>query len=359
MPDIRFKDLGKQVRLLGSEQVADDEVVLHLSSEAPPPPPPPPPPATLKEPNVGFMLRDRFNTADGFQARSSFINVDWASMEGTRGAFSGSGWTEINNLLNSLPAGNTARLRIFSGVYAPGWAKNLGGGAISITNPGIPDTGTVPRWWTREYLDAYAAFMTEVARRYDNDERVADVVMSGAMTFFAEPFIRSGTDTASNTRLFQAGLNEETDKAAFLSVADIHAAAFAKTRYSLATHIQWQVVDGSTDHMTLSWPKERDLLLQLRAKHGERLVIQNNGAGSAPGTIPIQAPEAADNMWSFLRAIDGPKGFQGGYKSAPPLQTLDRCVKIMGAWFFENIHADLTLAQVNAYQAIMLDNASM
>lgn len=338
---LTITDPGKELHLTW-EGAGTDMLFLEITSQNPV--------VALKAPNAGFMTRDRVVLGH------SFVNVGWNELEPTRGDYSGLGWRAIDGLLAQEPEG--IRLRIFSGIYAPRWLDDISGPAVSVLNPTSGTQGLVPRFWTDEYWPEYRRLMEEVAFRYDNDPRVKDVVISGAMTIFAEPFIRAGGDVASNTRLFQAGLNETTDLQAQWKAVNIHAEAFTHTRFSLATHLSWQVIDSSSDHMTPSWTKQRDLLLAMRAAYGEQLVIQNNGVGAAPAIIPNEAPESAADLWSFLRAIPGPKGFQGGFKTAPQAQTLDRAM-VMGAWFFENIPGTPTQDQINAWQAQMLANAGL
>lgn len=338
---LTITDPGKELYLTW-EGAGTDMLSLEITSQNPV--------VALKAPNAGFMTRDRVVLGH------SFVNVGWNDLEPTRGNYSGPGWRAVDDLLALEPEG--IRLRIFSGVFAPRWLDDVSGPAVAVLNPTSGNQGPVPRFWTDEYWPEYGRLMQEVAFRYDDDPRVKDVVVSGAMTIFAEPFIRAGNDGPSNARLFLAGLNEETDRWAQAMAVATHANAFNATRFSLATHLSWQVIDGSSDHMTPSWEKQRTLLLDLKDQYGERLVIQNNGVGAAPAIIPEVPADQADDLWSFLRAIPGPKGFQGGFKTAPQAQTLDRAM-VMGAWFFENIPGTPTQDQINAWQAQMLANAGL
>ena len=61
--------------------------------------------------------------------------------------------------------------------------------------------GTVPRFWTGKFGKAYAALQKKLAARYDGNSTLAEVVISRCTTFYAEPFIRQTSITASRKAL--------------------------------------------------------------------------------------------------------------------------------------------------------------
>jgi hypothetical protein len=249
------------------------------------------------------------------------LGGSWSEFEPGPGDFSGPGWARIDSALRDHPT-YKFRLRIMAGRDAPDWVKRIGGGCVQVYLAWDNISSCVPRFWTDAYLDEYQRFMTELARRYDNQPRILDVVNSACMTTWAEPFIRAGRDAATNRRLWSAGLNEATDRHCFERSMQIHASAFQHTRVSLATHTQWQIIvnpASDADAVQPSWTKERDLLNELRSRYEDKLLVQNNGLGGNEGCTPGQSLTNATSMWCWMASASEPKGFQTeGDRRLPP-----------------------------------------
>ena len=197
------------------------------------------------------------------------IGIPWSELEPRDQVFAASGWRRMGQLMRREPDVRV-RLRIMAGRFAPSFVKWLGGpsvsseqkdcsteGGIAIVQPANGIASCVPYFWTYVVLRQYKELMTEVARRLDRNPRVLDVVNSACMTNWAEPFIRSGNDLASNARLWNAGLNEATDRHCLERSMRIHDNAFDRTRISLATHQQWQIVVDPQSIPTASNPRGR------------------------------------------------------------------------------------------------------
>ncbi len=276
-------------------------------------------PATLKPMGAGLYLFKPSSTYPFID--HAVIGGSWSEFEPRPGEFSGPGWARIDSELRDHPA-YKFRLRIMAGRGAPDWVKNIGGGCVQVYLAWDNIASCMPRFWTDAYLDAYQRFMTELARRYDNQPRVLDVVDSACMTTWAEPFVRAGRDVASNRRLWSAGLNETSDRHCFERSMRIHDSAFQHTRVSLATHTQWQIIVNpatDADAVQPSWTKERDLLNELRSRYGAKMLAQNNGLGGNEGCAPGQPLAAASSMWCWIASAAIPKGFQTeGDRRLPP-----------------------------------------
>jgi hypothetical protein len=253
------------------------------------------------EPQPGFGAIDH-----------SVVGGPWADFEPLPGEFSGPGWDRVEAALRERPD-HKFRLRIFAGRMAPDWAKELGGGCVEVEPPSSQIPSCVPRFWTDEFLAAYEQLMVEVARRYDDDPRILDVVNSACTTTWAEPFIRSGRNRVANQALWQAGLNPDSDQLCFERSTEIMDLAFRSTRISLATHGVWQLVvgpDGPPSGMQPSWPKQRALLNDLRSRYGAKLVMQNNGLGGNEGCPSGEPLHTTSSMWCWIASLPPPKGFQ-------------------------------------------------
>jgi hypothetical protein len=288
--------------------------------EPPPPAPTGAPPATSAAPSEGGTLKPvgagLYYTGEpqpGFEAVDhAVVGGPWADFEPRPGDFSGPGWDRVAAALSGQP-GHQFRLRIMAGREAPDWAKRLGGDCVQVQAPATGISACVPRFWTDEFLDAYQRLMAEVARRYDREPRILDVVNSACTTTWAEPFIRTGRNRTANLALWEAGLNQDSDRHCFERSMEIMDRAFRSTRISLATHVAWQLVvgpEGPPSGMRPSWPEERALLNDLRSRYGAKLVVQNNGLGGNEGCPGGEPLASAASMWCWLAALPPPKGFQ-------------------------------------------------
>jgi hypothetical protein len=317
----------RYIRAIGTEASAIGLALVLLlsactSSREPgqPTPTPSPAPATTLPPKVGDTLKPIGAGLYWTEApREGFRSVDhavvggpWADFESRPGEFSGPGWARVDAALRDQPDFKF-RLRIMAGREAPDWAKQLGGGCVPVQGPNSQIPSCVPRFWTDAFLDAYQRLMAEVARRYEREPRVLDVVNSACTTTWAEPFIRTGRNRTANLALWNAGLNQESDRGCFERSMEIMDRAFRSTRISLATHQVWQLVVGpeaERSGMRPSWPDERVLLNDLRSRYGAKLVVQNNGLGGNEGCGGGEALATASSMWCWLASLPPPKGFQ-------------------------------------------------
>lgn len=329
----------------------------------------------LKEPGAGLYLNSNPPTAEFSFIDHMVIGSTWAELEPVDDSFTGTGWSRIDSMLSTHP-NMKFRLRIMAGRYTPRWLKKRSGpalsgsgkdcsreGGIAIVQPSNGISSCVPYFWRDVVLTEYEELMAEVARRYEPEPRILDVVNSACMTNWAEPFIRAGSDTASNKRLWQGGLNETTDRRCLERSMEIHDRLFAGTRISLATHQQWQViVDPATDSngVAPSWDKERALLDEFRARYGAKLVVQNNGLGGNEG---CRSSDPASGLWCWMAAAAAPKGFQteGDNKLAARGFTIGNAVQqgiSMGACFVEHNQFGSDAAQARSYDEQLKANCS-
>ncbi|MFZ5830873.1 MAG: hypothetical protein ACOY3P_12330 [Planctomycetota bacterium] len=305
--------------------------------------------AELKEACSGLMTRDSLPPQGWSFIDSAVVQVSWKDLEPEDQQFRGPGWETIERARRS---GVKLKLRVFSGVHAPAFVKRLGGpgisapehnidcsktGGVAIFNRHDKRGGVIPRFWLPEYLDQYEQLMTEVARRYDNAPEIHEVVASGAMTLYAEPFYRAHSDAGTNQRLFQAGLTFEKDQAAHRRIIELHHRLFQRTRTSLAINA-WDIIDASPKHYRSSFEPTYEFVQWARGLMGEKLVLQNNGTGADAG-CPAKA-NPRNNHFCYLAQVAGPKGFQtrtlarlGGNEEGLK-KTLDAALR-MGANFVE------------------------
>jgi hypothetical protein len=278
-------------------------------------------PSSLKAPCRGLMTRSGLPASGMPFVDSAVIQVYWKDLESADQQFS---WSPIDTQIASLKAHGVvgARLRILAGIRAPDWVKKKGHAAMSA--PGIDcsqsggiaiynahdDVGACSTFfWTDAVLDEYEELMQAVAARYDGDPFVREVVDSACMTVYAEPFYRAHADLGSNTRLWQAGLSLTADRACHERAIQLHDALFTRTRTSLAINT-WDIIDGSTDHHTTSWPEAKSFVDWARGVMGGKLVLQNNGKGESATEQCLSGQTPSTSYWCYLDAVPGPKGFQ-------------------------------------------------
>lgn len=264
----------------------------------------PPTSTTLKPMGAGLYVRDQLFPNQPY-IDHVFINVDWKDLEPTHGSYTGPGWNTVDTLLNNNPNAKL-RLRIKAGSGSPSHLNNISGKCVNITtNDG--ESGCIPHFWNNSFLAEYKKLMTEVARRYDSNPQVLDIVNGACGTLSAEPFILGGT--SAGAALYKAGLNKAGHEKCLVQSTAMLNDLFKQTRISLATHVVWQIaVSGGIKR---DWPAERTLLQQLRAQYGEKLIIQNNGLANQT-CAQVPHPDQAGDLYCYMKAISIPKGFQQG-----------------------------------------------
>lgn len=250
------------------------------------------------------------------------FTIRWRDLEPADQSFTGPAWADLDALMGDS-AVEGIRLRLYAGRFAPDFVKRIGGpgmsghgfdcdetGGIAVRNQYDDTGGCVPRFWLPAVLDQYEAVMREIARRYGDNPKLTEVVSSACMTTYAEPFYRAHADGSSNRRLWEAGLNRVTDLACQDRSMAITTTVFPTRPTSLAIN-PWEIVVDPHDAPAgrqLDWGATYAFVTRWKALLGERLVLQNNGWGENEGCPPGETPET--NVYCYLAAVDGPKGYQ-------------------------------------------------
>jgi hypothetical protein len=192
------------------------------------------------------------------------------------------------------------KLRIFAGIWAPSWAKNLGGPPVAVTDPVSGGGGTIGRFWTPSFGSAYAAFESELATKYDNVPEIREVTISRCTTVFAEPFIRDTANPATVQVLLAAGYSLAADETC--QQQEITAHLVWRHTHSDLSFNPYQVIraDGSagTDE-----PFTESMMAYCRQSLGRACVLENNSLRSTVG-----GTFAA--MYSAMQALGAPISFQ-------------------------------------------------
>ena len=157
------------------------------------------------------------------------VNLDWAEMEPTQGAAFAAG-NPLDVAMQNVIAYNKAnphhrigiKLRIAGGFVAPDWAKNLGGAPITLSLPrsnGTVMTGTVGRWWSTNYINAWRSFQTRLAAQYDISPLIAEVAVTSCAASTDEPFVPVVDQTAI-AALHTAGYTDVQQQACLRGAVD-------------------------------------------------------------------------------------------------------------------------------------------
>jgi len=266
------------------------------------------------------MVRDFNGMGSIPTALQSFIDdvvvmVNWSDLEASDQNFTGTGWTKIDNA-KSLGTVKI-RLRIMAGRHAPQFVKDIGGtGGVTVTNAFDNVTGTVPRWWLPAVIAQYEELLDEVKSRYDNymgnNILIREIVASGAMTIYAEPFFRSHNHGVSNQNLIAEGLTFADDLAAHTDILSAHQTKFNTIRTSIAVN-PWEKMAPSSppNYSMTSLSDTTSFLNTQRSSMGVELVLQNNGLRDT------SYPAAIGSVYEYIEGANPPKGFQNRNHEQP------------------------------------------
>jgi hypothetical protein len=228
--------------------------------------------------------------------------LDWAELQPSRGRFR---FKPIDDLIHRARAsGDTLRLRIFAGRAAPDWVKRRFG-TVMIHDPIDGVSASVPRWWVPGYMDAYKRFQARLAHRYDGNPTVRSVTISGAMTVYAEQFIRGIGSSATRTNLLRAGYRSWKDRRAIRHSITAHT-PWHRTRQIMAFN-PWQFVraDGTVG---ISASFSTRMMDRFRSVFGRRAILHNCSIRSS--YITNGMPPGYETIYRHMRALGGPITFQ-------------------------------------------------
>lgn len=228
--------------------------------------------------------------------------IEWRDVEPEPGVFR---FGPIRDVIRrAREEGKVLRLRIFAGRSAPDWVKRRFG-TVRIYDPIDGVAADVPRWWTAGYLDAYARLQRRLAAAFDDHPTVRAVTISGAMTIYAEPFIRQIADQRTRTNLLASGYTKRKDKRAHRVVLEAHT-VWARTRQILTVN-PWQYVNQDGSYGTRVWFTNH-MMNRCRAVFRWRCILQNNSMRSRWLTDGM--PAGYEEMYAHMRELGRPLSFQ-------------------------------------------------
>ena len=206
------------------------------------------------------------------------------------------------------------KLRVKAGIYAPPSVEALGGGAVAVAYDGYDQlTGTVGRFWTDEFGDAYADLQRRLADAYDNAPEVLQVVITRCMTFYAEPLLRQACTPQTPQALLAAGYSVDADHRCQHEAIEAHQ-AWRRTASSMAFN-PYQVIDGGDPRVDTAYSVQ--VMHDCRDVLGDRCVLENYSLA-----WPLRTGDAGN-----YQAI-----YDGLVAAGPPLSFQTAAASRIGDW---------------------------
>lgn len=236
---------------------------------------------------------------DGF-----VVKANWADIQPQA-----SGPIAANNAIDkaiaavrALPPGANyhLKLRIEAGVYAPAWAKTLGGGPVNYYKG--RQVLTFGRFWTPAFGAAYAELQSKLAAKYDVTPEIAETEISRCTVLDAEPFLRANrTDTRTMESMVAAGFTAVADEICHRDEVDAHQ-VWLQTRTGLALDPYDRIRPDGTVVIDEAFTEQ--MMGYCRTSLGARCVLENNGISSPlpSGSYPA--------MYAGIAASGPPIAFQ-------------------------------------------------
>jgi hypothetical protein len=268
---------------------------------SPSPSPSPTPTPALKPALTGLLDRDGPPKPAYVSVMGGFVvNVHWADLQPTPGSAIASN-NAIDLAIAALPQIDPSgrmglRVRLFAGIYAPAWAKSLGGPPIRITDPVTGASGTIGRFWTDAFGAAYDDLETKLAAKYDSVPAVREITISRCTTIYAEPFIRDAANPNAVSALMVAGFTLAADQQCHREQILAHQ-VWVQTRSDLSFN-PYQLIgggQGSDEAFT------EEMMSLCRSTLGARCILANNSLRT-----PLQFPP----MYAQMKLLGPPITFQ-------------------------------------------------
>ncbi len=215
----------------------------------------------------------------------------------------------IDAAVAELPCSTPLRLRVLAGISAPRWVKDLDGGAVSVINPFGTTTGTIGRFWTEDFKNAYDKLQAELALAYDSEPNLDEVVVSRCSMFYPEPFLR-GTWIQSNIdNLVDAGYTVALDKQCQTDEIDSVASHWTTARVGVAFNPYQVVNPDKTASVDESYTEQ--MMAYCRNTYLQRCVLENDSIRD-----PILPSLTSDYllMYAAMSALGAPIAFQTAVK---------------------------------------------
>jgi hypothetical protein len=192
------------------------------------------------------------------------------------------------------------KLRVYAGINAPAWVKNLGGPPIPVYSPQSGVSGTVGRFWTPAFGAAWDQFQSKLAAIYDNVPEIREEVIARCTTIYDEPFERERKGISA-AQWVAAGYTVAADQTCQRQEIAEAAAVWHHTRSGLTLNPFQPLTakPGTTDEAFT-----QQMMAYCRQLMGPRCVLENDSIRS-----PLQGG-AYRSMYAQMKALGPPIAFQ-------------------------------------------------
>jgi predicted TIM-barrel fold metal-dependent hydrolase len=160
-----------------------------------------------------------------------------------------------------------------AGTFAPEWAKQLDGPPVAGKDTFNAKQGTLPRFWTPAFKQAYDHLQQLLVARYDATAEVAETQITRCMTFTAEPLIRQARTNETLRALVAAGFTSALDEQCQREQIEEHL-VWQRTRSGLSFNPYQRV--GADGKVTIDPAFAVSLMDQCRKVLGKRCVLENH-----------------------------------------------------------------------------------
>lgn len=286
-------------------------------------------PLPVKAPVHGLL--DRLGEPDpGTEAYISayVVKVSWADLQPTP-----FGPIVANNAIDQaiarvrLPdmAGRMSlKLRVLAGIYAPEWAKQIGGTPLPYLNNQTSTLtgGTIGRFWLPEFGAAYKDLQKKLAHKYDAVPEIRELTVDRCTTIYDELFVRQQGVPANLAALISAGYTTAADQLCIKESINAHR-VWRRTTSDVAFAPFPNVLGHGTDlTYTLS------VMDYCRATLGPRCGLENNA---------LSTEKLADPKISSMYAAMASRGGTVTFQTATADRIGDWATALQGALTY---HAD-------------------
>lgn len=265
------------------------------------------PPLDLKPILHGLLDRNGAPPLAYVRSLAGFVvNVHWSDLQPAQGGPLAAdnaidqAITTVRNLNATDHLDLGLKLRVLAGVWAPNWAKDIGGAPIQLINPQNSAVGTIGRFWTPGFGQAYDQLESLLAAKYDNVPEVREVNITRCTTFYDEPFIRDSGYQPNDTALLAAGFTMAADETCQREEID-DAAAWQHTHSDLAFN-PYEVVNAA-GFVSTDEPFTELMMEYCRQVLGIACVLENNSLRDPP-------LQGYLTMYASMESLGQPLAFQ-------------------------------------------------
>lgn len=269
-----------------------------------------PSPSGLKTPIMGLIDKSGLPPASyRGSVDAAVLQVDWSALQPVHNGpitpdnAIDKAIAQVEQLDQSNPDLHVElKLRVLGGIYAPEWAKNLGGPPVTITNPKGGATGTIGRFWTAAYGEAYQTLQDELAAKYDNVSVLHETTVDRCTTFFDEPFIRDVGSQQSVKALLAAGFTTNQDQQCEEQQL-METEVWKHTLIDISFNPYQQInSNGST---TANEAFTEQMMMYCRHLLGKQCVLENNSIDNTRDSEP-----GYTQMYAQMKELGAPIAFQ-------------------------------------------------